>query len=510
MQLENLSAEMKPRSPWEAVDLGCQLVRENAKTLLVSSLLINLPLFIGLQTVMITWGWYWPLLFFWWLKPIWERVHLYILGNALFGETVSVRESLKQFLSYSTVQCFSSLTLRRLSTTRSMDLPVIQLEHQAGKARVQRIHLLHHHTAGAATWLLMVCVHIESFLVIGIYLLFGYMIPSEIDINALGWIADEELAARILYNLISVLAMTLVAPYYVGCGFALYLNRRCSLEAWDIEISFRRLAQRIQQRREKASAHSIQSSTPQISKLVLALLLAGGLLSNTPCYADQYSSPEDMKSSMEEVLAGEAFHTPDSYRIPKFIHDWEWDFEPQDDSKDIPDWLIHFFDFVAKFFRTLIISLLVGLLLILLFRYREPLRNVLLSAKAKEKIPPPRFISGLEISPESLPADVAAQVRALWEQGDSRSALALLYRATLASLVNVYLVPLTSSHTENECLRTAAPFLSEEKQEFLDTLTQAWKQLAYAHHPLSGEVLLSLSSQWPAYFSLEGSEVDHE
>ena len=29
-------------------------------------------------------------------------------------------------------------------------------------------------------------------------------------------------------------------PFYVGAGFAMYLNRRVELEAWDIEQEFRR------------------------------------------------------------------------------------------------------------------------------------------------------------------------------------------------------------------------------------------------------------------------------
>jgi hypothetical protein len=32
----------------------------------------------------------------------------------------------------------------------------------------------------------------------------------------------------------------LLEPFYVGAGFAMYLNRRVELEAWDIEQEFRR------------------------------------------------------------------------------------------------------------------------------------------------------------------------------------------------------------------------------------------------------------------------------
>ncbi len=34
-------------------------------------------------------------------------------------------------------------------------------------------------------------------------------------------------------------AVLVVEPFFVGAGFAMYLNRRVELEAWDIEQEFR-------------------------------------------------------------------------------------------------------------------------------------------------------------------------------------------------------------------------------------------------------------------------------
>ena len=36
------------------------------------------------------------------------------------------------------------------------------------------------------------------------------------------------------------MAVLFLEPFYVGAGFAIYLNRRAELEAWDIEQEFRR------------------------------------------------------------------------------------------------------------------------------------------------------------------------------------------------------------------------------------------------------------------------------
>ena len=39
----------------------------------------------------------------------------------------------------------------------------------------------------------------------------------------------------------------MIGPFYTGAGFGLYLTRRTEMEAWDVEIAFRRLRDRLQQ-----------------------------------------------------------------------------------------------------------------------------------------------------------------------------------------------------------------------------------------------------------------------
>ena len=48
-----------------------------------------------------------------------------------------------------------------------------------------------------------------------------------------------------LTNAFYALVLVVWEPIYVACGFSLYLNRRTALEAWDIELVFRRLRQRL-------------------------------------------------------------------------------------------------------------------------------------------------------------------------------------------------------------------------------------------------------------------------
>ena len=54
--------------------------------------------------------------------------------------------------------------------------------------------------------------------------------------------------------------------------------------------------------------------------------------------------------------------------------------------------------------------------------------------------------------PESLPVDPASAALALWNQGRTRDALGLLYRASIASLVLRFSVPIVDGDTEGVCL----------------------------------------------------------
>jgi hypothetical protein len=42
------------------------------------------------------------------------------------------------------------------------------------------------------------------------------------------------------FNVPYALVILFLEPFYVAAGFAMYLNRRAELEAWDIEQEFRR------------------------------------------------------------------------------------------------------------------------------------------------------------------------------------------------------------------------------------------------------------------------------
>ena len=158
-------------------------------------------------------------------------------------------QSLKAFPALLKPQLLASLTWRRLSLTRSFDLPVQQLEGLAGAQRQQRLVTLGQNYTRAPTWLTIIGLHIEMALWLGLVTLLYLLIPAQLQTDwswakLIAVSQSDWLWAEHLSNLLYVLVLVIWEPIYVACGFTLYLNRRTVLEAWDLELAFRNLAQR--------------------------------------------------------------------------------------------------------------------------------------------------------------------------------------------------------------------------------------------------------------------------
>ncbi len=279
MRLSDASVVIRPRTSWEAMDLGVLMAQEHRLLLMASWALVSLPIFIALSVLL----WQYPstaLFVFWWLKPAFDRLPLYILSKALFGETPSLKQAVRHWPRLLKGQLLASLTWRRLSLSRSFLMPVSQLEGLDGQARQKRLGVLQQHNAGAARWLTTLGVHLEIGLWFGCMALFYLFIPQQVELDwdwqrlALAT-GPEGLWLEHLSNAFYALVLVFWEPIYVACGFSLYLNRRTVLEAWDLELVFRRLRQRL-------------SSAAPLLLLVIGLML---LPLGRPAMADDSPPP---------------------------------------------------------------------------------------------------------------------------------------------------------------------------------------------------------------------------
>lgn len=503
MHLNDASVAIRPRSAWEALDLGTLLARRHGSLLMLTWALLTLPVFALLSLVF----WQYPslaLLLFWWLKPLYERLPLFILSHALFGHTPGVGESLRALPGLLRQQWLACLTWRRLSLTRSFDLPVLQLEQLSGSDRNQRLIVLGQRNTGVATWLTIVGMHLELALWLGALALLYLLIPAEL-LSELKWqellyASDELLWLEHLSNLLYALVLMVWEPIYVASGFSLYLNRRTQLEAWDLELSFRRLRERLQ-------------------SLLPILLLGAGLLLVSPAQTAwaETSGPEHERLLNQPLTSEEASTAiAELLNQPPFKNDetvTRWRFgEAQADEE--PGWLARLLeqlaginnlrsalDHLVNVLEVLLWACLFGLIGLVLWRYREwislhvgRLRNAPIVRRDA-----PELLFGLEMVPESLPADVLGEVNRLWPS-EPRAALGLLYRAFLSRLLHEQRLPLRDAHTEGEILRLVRGTGQAELSRFAENLTGHWLNLAYGHRLPTDAARHELCCQWRELF----------
>lgn len=525
MRLTDASVAIRPRSAWEAIDLGVLLARRHAGLLMLSWAAVTLPLFALLSALL----WRYPslaVLLFWWLKPAWERLPLHILSRSLFGEVPTLREALRALPRLLKPQLLASLTWRRLSPTRSFDLPVLQLEGLGGEARSKRLTVLGQRHAGSAAWLTIFGVHLEMLLWMGLATLLWLLVPQQVEIewdwNALiAASSGEWLWLEHLSNLLYVLVLVFWEPIYVACGFTLYLNRRTELEAWDIELTFRRLRQRL-----LGSAYALL-----LAGIALVLVLpAGEALADEPAatcpvpFDDPMgpdaerllSQPLTSKAAQDgitRVLEAAPFENRETVTRWRFGEEEKAEEPSEEDIKGFAETIEKLLkigewwgklDLIALTVETLLWAALILLIGLLLWRYREWLsifagRIGLPQRRARAM---PQQLFGLEIAPESLPDDIAGEAERLWAE-HPREALGLLYRALLSRLLHDFRLPLKGSHTEGEVLRLVEGLHNDELSRFSQVLTRHWQNLAYGHRLPPENLKRGICEAWRRLFAQE-------
>lgn len=504
MRLSDASVVIRPRTAWEAMDLGMLMAREHRLLLMSSWALVTLPVFAVLTALL----WKYPstaMFLFWWLKPAFDRLPLYILSKALFGETPSIKQAVRQWPRLLKGQLLASLTWRRLSMSRSFVMPVSQLEGLDGPARQKRLGVLQQRNAGAARWLTTVGVHLEIGLWFGCMALFYLFIPQNVEMDW-DWqrlataTSSEGLWLEHLSNAFYALILVFWEPIYVACGFSLYLNRRTVLEAWDLELVFRRLRRRL-------------SNVAPLLLLMIGLTL---LPFSAPVMAEASgpSKPLDTQSarqSVQSLLDKPPFKNPETVTRYRFGED-----NPpvknktQRDGK-LPDWLKALLDnlnsktfkHIAQGLEVLLWGLLIGALFMLVWRYREWLRTFVSRRgprRPQDVKPAPTQLFGLELGTETLPDDVASAAEHLWAT-QPREALGLLYRGLLNRLLHDFNVPLKSADTEGQVLERVHLLQQPQLLAFSDELTRHWQNLAYGHHLPPTSAQQQLCSEWRTLFS---------
>ena len=112
----------------------------------------------------------------------------------------------------------------------------------------------------------------------------------------------------------------------------------------------------------------------------------------------------------------------------------------------------------------------------------------------------PSHVRDLDIRPESLPEQIGASAAALWQRGEHRAALSLLYRGALSQLVHQHAVPIRAASTEGECVALAAARLAPERSAFFGRLVRAWQLAVYGARLPESSSVLALCAEFDSQF----------
>lgn len=515
MQIDKLQIELRPRSNAQALDLGFALLRSHAGAAYKAYFALWLPL-IGVCAVLTVFfpalAWLW-MLGAWWFKPILERAPLYVLSRQVFGTSVTWQEAVRAWPKQLGGGAFRLLTWGRIfAAGRSVQQPVWQLEMARGKVASARMRVLNKKGTGqSAFWFGIVCAHLEVVLQLGLMGLIGIFISGSGSSNPFALFAsignaDADPVLELVMLSIYAVCSGIIAPIYTACGFTLYLNRRASLEAWDLELQLRQI-------RRPVSAKLRAQATQSFTAVAAALVLAAAIALPSDVMAAQVKGKGKCEAPKSEQIVRGQVNSPQQTQIRKDVDQvfsgidlrgYEckevWQPKKSEPKKPVKDDPLDLGP-LAAIFKVLIIALAIGLIAWLLYRYRHRFRMFALPSAAALATE----VGGLDIRAESLPDRVTDAVRALWAAGERRAALALLYRATLSRLVTENRLPLRQGNTEGDCLRLARQAVNEQRLgagrlEVAAAATSLWLNGAYADRWPDSAAVLARCSDWDAQF----------
>jgi hypothetical protein len=238
VQIDSLALRMRPRAPLEAADLGVRLCQSAAREVYLCYWTVAVPIMaLCLATFEIA---HWlPTLLIWWLKPWLDRTVLFVLSRAAFGQPTRVSDLLKAQGQVWWRQIFLSLSTRRISPWRSFTQPVYQLEGLGFSRTRKRVLQLRSGRTSPAVLMTTAFGTAEFLLTVAVISLIFWFRPGEMNPRELfsqETSASLALPAAFAYGIV----VLFLEPFYVAAGFAMYLNRRAQLEAWDIEQELRR------------------------------------------------------------------------------------------------------------------------------------------------------------------------------------------------------------------------------------------------------------------------------
>jgi hypothetical protein len=481
-----MAVRLRPRNAWEAMDLGLEVVRANARALYGAWLAAYAP--VAAVVFALLWDTpFYAWLAMWWLKPLFDRIALAVTARRLFGDAAPAAAMLRALPALAWRSgIVGALTWRRLDFARSLHLPVYQLERLSGKAARTRIRVLDRDARGPAVWLSFLFLMTELIFGLGVSLLITLLTPVQAPVGTLveGWFFgrfDLSMTGTIL----GALAACVVEPFYVACGFTLYLQRRTLLEGWDIELRFRQMSERVEKLRRHAGA---------VAASLLAAVAIAVCAPAREAHAQQPGPQREAAAEIKEVLKDPDFGRKGTRTRIRYVGP-EW--QGKSEAKPFDwSWFAKLSRWMGEASRVVAWIAAAAVLAFVLYYAARYIRMHRFGAAGPRR---PDFLFGMDVRPGSLPDDVAGTAQALARQGRLREALSLLYRGALVRFMDAG-VEFRHGDTEGDCMRRVDATQSATGTAYFLRLVGAWQSHAYGHHAADAAAVVALAHGWREQF----------
>lgn len=489
MQLDRIAVALRPRAAWEAVDLGATLLRANAWAVWTAWFAATLPLAALAVALGVALGHPWlGLVLVWWCLPLFDRVPLYVLSRAAFAHAPGWREALRGQWRLPWRPTLAALSWLRIDSHRALRLPLQLLEGSPPRQRAARWKVLRRRLVQRASLLTHLCFAFEWIVAASLAMLVWWLLPPEWrPLSPLDLWRDTTqpaaLSAALTVTAFAYLAVSLIEPWYVACGFALYLNRRTELEAWDIELAFRRLRGRL------LGAGKV---------LAVVLLCAGWLLAAParaavpPVAAATVPAGEQQRF---DQAAGRVFRDPrfgGEHRDLRWV--WKGTLTPAPRQARPAVMPLHWLPGLVNAALWLMLAGGVIALAWLAWRWRgrwTPRADVHADTAVHGRVP----TGAMDATP--LPRDLAVAARAHWQAGRRREALALVYRGCVQRLAERLQHAPAADATEADWLRQATRLDDAAARQQVAAIVRVWQFAAYAGHYPDDARFERLLAGWP-------------
>ena len=485
MKLENVTMEIRPRSDWEAVDAGLAMARRDFWRIWAAWWMAVWPVLLLIYPLREQPGW-WAVIFFWW-KLTGCRMVVFQLSRKLFGENPRWSALWRESMRAWTRRFGYRMLLARFSPWKLMAMVVEDLEGLRVSKYRTRMTMVTRRGEGMCMFLTVAsaCAVLwlgACLLVFGILFLPRGMEEQWTEVLEMqGFFVQAEYHWLVVAAL--VLAASWVDVFITAAGFGLYVNSRTWVEGWDVELAFKRMANRIRGVVGFFLLGLLIVLTPPVQALHESV--DGSIVDKSSkdfeAYHEKY---KESKEKIDEIKKHEDFKVyKEKYKVPK--------------ASSLPSsapigGLAEVFTALGYALLGILLFILLGAIVWLIMRART-LRGSSSVNVVREKA---RVVMGMEVTAASLPDDLMSVARGLWSAGENLQAMSLLYRGALAWWIDRASVDIVESDTEGDCMKRVEKSARGDVGYFQD-LTDLWMKAAYNMNvPLDVE-WDELCRKWP-------------